>query len=139
MAEMENEVAALRAKVAEMEAQLAARDAEIAQLKGEGKVERVWVYAHGFDNEFYFETEEEADEWWEWYKTETDDDVEGQIEQVWKHDADFQARFAAKFLCNESSESQKRVIRRSVSVSTPLAACFWKSGITLPRLPITLP
>ena len=56
MAAMENEVAALRTKVAELEAQLAARDAEIAQLKGEGKVERVWVYAHGFDNEFYFET-----------------------------------------------------------------------------------
>ena len=39
MSEMENEVAALRAKVAELEAQLAARDAEIAQLKGEVKVE----------------------------------------------------------------------------------------------------
>ena len=71
MSEMENEVAARRAKVAELEAQLAARDAEIAQLKGKVKVECVWVYAHGFDNEFYFETEEEAYEWWEWYKTET--------------------------------------------------------------------
>ena len=39
MAEMENENAALRTKVAEREAQLAARDAEIAQLKGEVKVE----------------------------------------------------------------------------------------------------
>ena len=39
MSEMENEVAALRAKVAELEAQLAARDAEIAKLKGEVKPE----------------------------------------------------------------------------------------------------
>ena len=39
MSEVENEVAALRTKVAELEAQLAARDAEIAQLKGEVKVE----------------------------------------------------------------------------------------------------
>ena len=35
---------ALCAKVEELEAQLAARDAEIAQLKGEVKVECVWVY-----------------------------------------------------------------------------------------------
>jgi hypothetical protein len=38
-----------------------------------------------------------------------------------------------------SSVIQKRVIASSVIVSSPLCACFLNSGITLPRLPTTLP
>ena len=38
-----------------------------------------------------------------------------------------------------SSVIQNRVIRSSVIVSTPVSACCLKIGITLPRLPTTLP
>ena len=38
-----------------------------------------------------------------------------------------------------SSVIQKRVIRSSVIVTTPVSACALKNGMTLPRLPTTLP
>ena len=38
-----------------------------------------------------------------------------------------------------SSVIQKRVMRSSVIVSTPVSACCLKIGTTLPRLPTTLP
>ena len=38
-----------------------------------------------------------------------------------------------------SSVIQKRVMRSSVMVSTPVSACALNSGITEPRLPTTLP
>jgi hypothetical protein len=38
-----------------------------------------------------------------------------------------------------SSVIQNRVIRSSVIVTTPVSACILKIGMTLPRLPTTLP
>ena len=38
-----------------------------------------------------------------------------------------------------SSVSQKRVIRGSVMVILPVVRCSGRAGITLPRLPTTLP
>ena len=42
----------------------------------------VWVYAVGFELVHYFQTEEDANEWWAVYKEEVDGDVEGAIEMV---------------------------------------------------------
>ena len=92
MTRSQTRIAELEARIAELEKEngkLKEEDAE--KLKGKVKVEDecVWVYACGYDIKFYFKTEEEADEWWEWYRIRVgEDSIEGDIVQVCKHDSD---------------------------------------------------
>ena len=111
MTRSQTRIAELEARITELEKENETLKKENAEnLKGEVKVEDecVWYYAHGYDVKFYFKTEEEADEWWEWYKTTVGkDSIEGDIYQVWKHDPDGQARFQAEFIKEDDDEDDE--------------------------------
>ena len=111
MTRSQTRIAQLEARISELEKENETLKKENAEnLKGEVKVEDkcVWYYACGYDVKFYFKTEEEADEWWEWYKTTVgEDSIEGDIYQVWKHDPDGQARFQAEFIKEDDDEDDE--------------------------------
>eukprot|EP00964_Phaeocystis_antarctica_P080837 scaffold50496_cov69-Phaeocystis_antarctica.AAC.4 len=110
MTRSQTRIAELETRIAELEKENETLKKENAEnLKGEVKVEDkcVWYYACGYDVKFYFKTEEEADEWWEWYETTVGkDSIEGDIYQVWKHDPDGQARFQAEFIKEDGSTDE---------------------------------
>ena len=95
-------IAELKARIAELEKE----NEKLKNDKNKDEDECVWVYAWDYDIKFYFKTEEEAYEWWEWYKTKVGNSIEGDIVRVWKHDPDGQARFKAEFINEDGSTDE---------------------------------